>query len=100
MQIRGLHRVVCRGARLASRLEAPALNAAAERHDTLARWCQARRDGLNAKAVAAAVAMPISALYRWQRLLEPKSTRPHTVRKAHHDPKLVIAIERGRIARG
>ena len=55
MQIRGLHRVIYRGARLASRLEAPERSDEVERRDVVARWQQARRDGLCAKAAAKAV---------------------------------------------
>ena len=62
MQIRGLHRAIYRGARLAS-----------------------RRDGLSVKA-AAAVKVPLSTLYHWQKGCERKLTRSHTVRKPKRDP--------------
>ena len=69
MQIRGLHRAIYRGARLAF-----------------------RRDGLSVKAAAAKV--PLSTLYRWQKGCERKSTRSHTVRKPKRDRRLAIAVER------
>ena len=94
MQIRGLHRALYRGARLASRLETKERSDGVERRDAVARWQQARRDGLSVKAAAAAVDVPVSTLYRWQKRLEPKSTRPHSVRKPKRDPKLVLAVER------
>ena len=96
MQIRGLHRTIYRGARLASRLEAQERSDEAERRDALARWQQARRDGLTAVKAAAAVAVALSTLYRWQKRCCPKSTRPHSVRKSKRDTKLVLAVERQR----
>lgn len=45
MQTSGLHRVLYRSARLASRLEAEERSDDAERRDAIARWQQARRDG-------------------------------------------------------
>jgi putative transposase len=94
MQIRGLHRSIYRGARLASRLEAKAHCAEAERRDALARWHLARRNGLGARPAADAIGIPAATLYRWQKQLPPKSTRPHTVRKSKWDPRLVLALER------
>jgi len=94
MQIRGLHRSIYRGARLASRLETKERSDVVERRDASARWQQARRDGLDAKAAAKAVGKPLSTLYRWQKQPAPKSTRPHNVRKPRRDPKLVLATER------
>ena len=96
MQIRGLHRVIYRGARLASRLEAPERRDEVERRDVVARWQQARRDGLCAKAAAKAVGQARATLYRWQKRLTAKSTRPHTVRIAALDPKLTLAVEQVR----
>lgn len=94
MQIRGLHRVVYRGARLSSRLDAQASTTeAARRDDLLRRWQQARRDGLTALAAAQAVSIPRATLYRWQKQRSPKTTRPHTVRKVKPDPKLTLAVE-------
>jgi putative transposase len=94
MQIRGLHRSIYRGARLASSLEAGEGGEDAGRRDAVTRWQQARRDGLSAKQAAAAVATPLSTLYRWQVKLAPRSTRPHNIRKPRRDPRLVAAVER------
>ena len=96
MQIRGLHGVIYRGARLASRLEAPERSDEVERRDVVACWQQARRDGLCAKAAAKAVGQPRATPYRWQKRLTAKSTRPHTVRIAALDPKLTLAVEQVR----
>ena len=94
MQIRGLHRAIYRGASLASRLETKERSDVVERRDAVARWQQARRDGLPVKAAAAAVKVPVSTLYRWQKRIELKSTRPHTLRRPKRDTKLVLAVER------
>jgi transposase InsO family protein len=96
MQIRHLPRQIIRNARRASRLldaKSPS-NVAASRRDALARWRQARRDGLTAAAAAKAIATPLATLYRWQKQLEPKSTRPHKLRKPKTDTKLVLAVEK------
>jgi transposase InsO family protein len=98
MQIRHLQRPIYRAARLASRLETAERSDEVVRRDALARWQQARRDGLTAEAAAKAVGQPRSTLYRWQRRLSRKSTRPHTVRKAKPDPKLALAVEQARKA--
>jgi putative transposase len=98
MQIRGLHRSMYRGARLASRLEASARSDDAQRCDArralVDRWLQARRDGLTAEAAARAVGKPRATLYNWHKRLKPKSTRPHNLRKPAVDHGLVLAIER------
>jgi transposase InsO family protein len=65
-----------------------------ERRELVDRWLQARRDGLTAKAAAEAVGKKLATLYRWQKRCEPKSTRPHKVRKPKDDAKLAIAVER------
>ena len=93
MQIRGLHRAIYRGARLASRLAAPERSEEAARRDAVARWRQARRDGLTADTAAKAVGKPRASLYRWQKRLTRRSTRPHTVRAAKPEPELTLAIE-------
>lgn len=98
MQIRGLHRAIYRGARLASRLEAQERSDEAERRDAVARWRQAVRNGLLVQQAAEAVRVPLSTLYRWEKQLKPKSTRPHTVRRSTRDTKLVLAVERLRKA--
>lgn len=94
MQIRGLHRVIYRGARLASRLEAEERSDEAARRDAVARWQQAHRDGLTKTAAARAVGTPRATLYRWQKQLTRRSTRPHTVRVSKPEPKLTLAVER------
>jgi putative transposase len=98
MQIRGLHRAIYRGARLASRLETSERSDDVERRDArrraVSRWQQARRDGLTAERAALAVDVPLSTLYRWQASDTFKSRRPHRPRKAKRDPKLVLAVER------
>ncbi len=93
MQIRGLHRAMYRGARLASRLETKARSDAVERRDAVARWQQARRDGLSAKRAAWAVAVPLSTLYRWQKRPEHHSKRPHNPRRPRRCSRLVLAVE-------
>ena len=55
MQIRGLHRSIYRGARLASRLATKERSDVVERRDAVARWRQARRDGLTTEQAAKAV---------------------------------------------
>ncbi len=94
MQIRRLHRAIYRGARLASRLEAQERRDEAKRRDAVARWRQAVRDGLTVAKAAQAISQPLATLYRWQKQLKPKSTRPHSVRKSTRDSKLVLAVER------
>lgn len=94
MQIRGLHRAIYRGGRLASRLEAQERSEGAERRDAVARWRQAVRDGLSVGKAAEAVDQPLSTLYRWEKRATPKSTRPHCVRRSTRDTKLVLAVER------
>ena len=81
MQIRGLHRSIYRGARLASRLETKERSDEVHRRDAVARWQQARRDGLGAEKAAAAVGHPPSTLYRWANSPTLKSRRPKTTRK-------------------
>jgi len=100
MQIRGLPRQIIRNGSRASRLlaaKSPS-NAAAGRRDALQRWCQARRDGLTAADAAKAVGRPAATLYRWHKQLEPKSRRPHTIRKPKIEPGLAVAVERLRKA--
>jgi transposase InsO family protein len=94
MQIRHLQRPLYRAARLASRLEAEERSDVAERRDAVARWQQARRQGLTAEAAAQAVGEKRATLYRWAKRISRKSTRPHTLRKTKPDPKLAAAVER------
>ena len=97
MQIRGLHRAIYRGASLASRLATQERSDAVERRDAVARWHQARRDGLTASQAAKAVGTPLSTLYRWAKDAPPKSRRPKTIRKPAWTTKLVQAVEEWRL---
>jgi putative transposase len=63
----------------------------------LARWRQAMRDGLSAEQAARAVAVPRTTLYRWENQLEPRSKRPHHLRKPTWTPALVEAVEHLRL---
>jgi len=94
MQIRHLQRPIYRAARLASRLETQEHSDEVERRDAVARWQQARRDGLSASAAASAVGRTRATLYRWQKRLARRSTRPHTCRKAKPHPELALTVER------
>jgi putative transposase len=49
--------------------------------------------GLSAEDAAEAVGHPRSTLYRWQKTPEPKSRRPHRLRKPAWPPALVQAVE-------
>jgi putative transposase len=97
MQIRGLHRAIYRGASLASRLATQERSDVVERRDAVARWHQARRDGLTAEQAAKAVGTPLSTLYRWAKDAPPKSRRPKTTRKTTWTTKLVQAVEEWRL---
>jgi transposase InsO family protein len=97
MQIRGLHRSIYRGARLASRLETKERSDEVQRRDAVARWQQARRDGLGAEKAAAAVGHPPSTLYRWANSPTLKSRRPKTTRKTTWTTQLVQAVEEWRL---
>ena len=77
MQIRGLHRVIYRGARLSSRLDAKTSTLeAARRDDLLRRWLRARQGGLTAQAAADVIGEARATLFRWHKQRTPKSTRP------------------------
>ena len=65
MQVFGLPRQVTRSATAVSCPEATESGEAAHRREILARWQQARDDGLTADQAARAV--PRSTLYRWQK---------------------------------
>lgn len=93
MQIRGLHRSIYRGARLASRLEAEERSDEAERRDAVARWRQAQRDGLSVKAAAHAVGHSLAKLYRWEKRPHLQSRRPKNTRKTTWTTDLVQAVE-------
>src|SRR6185436_16717344 len=97
MQIRGLHRSIYRGARLASRLETKERSDEVQRRDAVARWQQARRDGLGVATAAAAVGHPPSTLYRWAKSVPFRSRRPNTTRKTTWTTELVQAVEEWRL---
>ena len=90
MQVFGLPRQVTRSATAVSCLEATESGEAAHRREILARWQQARDDGLTADQAARAV--PRSTLYRWQKSPEPRSRRPKRVRQPDWSPELVAAV--------
>ena len=97
MQIRGLHRSIYRGARLASRLATKERSDVVQRRDAVARWQQARRDGLGVEKAAAAVGHPPSTLYRWAKSVPFRSRRPNTTRKTTWTTELVQAVEEWRL---
>jgi transposase InsO family protein len=95
MQVFGLPGHLIRNGRCASRLigaETPNIPAAIRR-DALARWRRARASGLTADAAADIIGVPRATLYRWEKQLEPKSRRPHRLRKPAWSPALVKAVE-------
>jgi putative transposase len=94
MKVFGLQAPVYRGARLASRLTAKTSPIAAVRRDALDRFDRGRRDGLTAEQAAAVVGISRSSLHRWGRRLEPRSRRPHKVRRKTWSSELVRAVER------
>lgn len=95
MQVFGLPRQITRAARSASRLlgAKPPDSQAQGRRDALARWLRARADGLTAERAACAVGVPLSTLYRWKAGTEPKSRRPHQLRKPTWTAALAKAVE-------
>jgi putative transposase len=97
MQIRGLHRSIYRAASVASRLATKERSDVVERRDAVARWQQARRDGLTAVQAAMAVGTPLSTLYRWAKDAPVRSRRPKTTRKTTWTSKLVQAVEEWRL---
>ena len=95
MQVFGLPRHVIRSARAASRLlgaKTPNIEAQ-RRRDAVARWRRAIADGLTATQAAKAVGASRASLYRWEKASEPKSRRPHEVRKPMWTPALARAVE-------
>jgi putative transposase len=95
MQVGGLPAGVYRLARLASRIAAPPpTSEAAIRDDALRRWREARAAGLTALQAARAVGVSRASLYRWARRLEPRSRRPHRLRRPTTTPALREAVER------
>lgn len=94
MQVRGLPGHVIRSAALASRLAAQSSSHEAVRRDALvSRWRRAMAKGLSAEDAAAAVAVPRSTLYRWEKRSEPRSRRPHRKRPKNWTPALLEAVE-------
>jgi putative transposase len=94
MKVFGLQAPVYRGAALASRLTAKTPDIAAGRRDALGRWRRARENGLSAEEAARAVGVGRATLYRWERQLEPRSRRPHRLRRPSYTGALVRAVER------
>jgi putative transposase len=94
MQVGGLPRHIIRSAALASRLAAQSPSNEAVRRDAIVeRWRRAMAKGLSAEDAAAAVGVPRSTLYRWQKRSEPRSRRPHRKRQKSWTPALVEAVE-------
>ncbi len=94
MQVFGLPRHIIRSGALASRIAAQSSsNEAAIRGDAVRRWRQAMAKGLSAAEAAEVVGYPRSTLYRWEKRCEPKSRRPHRLRKPAWPPALVQAVE-------
>jgi putative transposase len=94
MKVFGLQAPVYRGAALASRLTAKTSPIAAVRRDALERWQGARRHGLSAEAAARAIGVSRATLYRWRHRPEPRSRRPHRLRRPTWTSALVRAVER------
>ena len=65
--------------------------------DAVARWRQARRDGLTTEQAAKAVGTPLSTLYRWAKDAPFRSRRPNTTRKTTWTTELVQAVEEWRL---
>jgi transposase len=95
MQVFGLPGHIIRKARAASRLlDAKTADLeAARRRDAVARWRAAMAKGLSAADAAAAVGVPRSTLYRWERSPRPQSRRPKRMRGRAWSPALVTALE-------
>src|SRR4051812_31554595 len=93
MKVFGLQAPVYRGAALASRLTAKTSEIAAVRRDAIARWQRARANGLSAEEAARAVGVARATLYRWSKRLEPRSRRPHRLRRPTCTAALVQAVE-------
>lgn len=96
MQVFGLPGHVTRNAGRASRLlgaKTPTIEAT-RRREAVARWRRAIRDGLNAGQAAHAVGVPRSTLYRWAKRPEPKSRRPHRLRRNGWSAALRAETER------
>src|SRR5688572_3375039 len=88
--------MLIRNGRAASRLIAakPPSSAAAIRRDALERWRLLMGRGLSAAVAAKGVGIARATLYRWQKRIEPKSRRPHRVRRPTWTGGLVQMVER------
>lgn len=94
MQVFGLPRHLIRTGSLASRIAAKSSsNEAAIRRELVARWRGAMALGLTAAEAAQAVGASRASLYRWERSPEPRSRRPHQVRRPRWTSSLVQAVE-------
>jgi putative transposase len=94
MQVFGLPRHVTRAAQSASRLlgAKPPNSEAARRRDAVARWLGARAGGLSADQAARAVGVSRATLYRWRAQAEPRSRRPHQLRRPCWTPALAETV--------
>ena len=94
MQVFGLPRHVIRTGSLASRIAAKASsNEAAMRRELVCRWRQAMREGLTAAQAAQAVGASRASLFRWEKEPQPKSRRPHCLRRPAWSPALLQGVE-------
>jgi transposase InsO family protein len=94
MQVFGLPRHVIRTGALASRIAAKSLSSeAAMRRELVCRWRQAMREGLTAAQAAQAVGASRASLFRWEKEPQPKSRRPHRLRRPAWPSALVQAVE-------
>jgi transposase InsO family protein len=94
MQVFGLPGHIIRSGKLASRIAAQSPdNEAAIRRAAVARWRQARADGLRADRAAQAVGVPRATLYRWEKQPALRSRRPKRMRAKTWTPALVEAVE-------
>jgi hypothetical protein len=64
------------------------------RNDALERWRLLMGRGLSAAVAAKGVGIARATLYRWQKRIEPKSRRPHRVRRPTWTGALVQTVER------
>ena len=94
MQVFGLPRHVIRTGSLASRIAAKSSsNEAAMRRELVCRWRQAMREGLTAAQAAQAVGASRASLFRWEKEPQPKSRRPHCLRRPAWSPALLQGVE-------
>ena len=94
MQVIGLPGQFSRLSRTASRLSAQPGECEALRRDAVRRWLEARAAGLTAAQASAAVAVPLSTLYRWARQPAPRSRAPQRRRRRTWSHQLIRAVER------